>query len=258
MKYFRCLLLALLLLPAALSLTAETEPEVGIVEQLGRFLPLELTFKDAAGETVTLKDLIDKPTVLSLVYFHCPTVCKPMLGAKTDVLDRIDLIPGKDYNILTISFNEKETPVNAKTIKDHFIERFNKKVSPGAWRFLTGDEASIKKITDTVGFHFKRDGEDFIHPTGLIMISPKGKITRYFNGTAFLPFDVKLGLLEASKGKIGPTISKVLLYCFSYDPEGQRYVFNILKVTATVTIFFGLIFTAWLVISTRRRRKKEK
>jgi len=232
--------------------------EVGIDEQLGKFIPLDLTFKNSKGETVKLADLLTKPTVLSLVYFHCPTVCKPLLGGKVDVLDRIDPVPGKDYRALTISFNERETPENAKTIKDHFIKRFSSKIFPeNSWHFLTGDIESIKKITDAVGFHFKRDGEDFLHPTALIMLSPKGKITRYFNGISYLPFDVKLGLIEASEGKIGPTISKILLYCFRYDPEGKRYVFNILKVTATVTIFFGLIFVAWLVISTRRRRKNK-
>ncbi len=257
-----CLLAAsitILLIPSPLPAQDDAaNPEVGIVEQLGKILPLELSFKNSNGEDVKLKDLIRKPTVLSLVYFHCPTVCKPLLGAKVDVLDRIDLVPGKDYQVLTISFNEDETPGNAKTIKDHFLNRFKKKFPADAWHFLTGDKESIKKLTDSVGFYFKRDGEDFIHATGLIMISPEGKITRYFPGLAFLPFDVKLGLIEASEGKIGPTISKILLYCFRYDPEGKRYVFDILKVTATVTLFFLAIFVTWLVISTRRKRRTVK
>ena len=248
-------LLMLLFLLAPIQGFSQEKPEVGIIEQLGKTLPLDLTFKDSDGKDVKLQDLITKPTVLSLVYFHCPTVCKPLLGAKTDVLDRIDLVPGKDYNILTISFNENETPANAKTIKDHFLERSTKKIPPEAWHFLTGDLKTIHALTDAVGFYFKRDGEDFIHPTGLIMISPQGKITRYFNGLAFLPFDVKLGLIEASEGKVGPTISKILLYCFRYDPNGKRYVFDILKVTGTVTLFFLVIFVAWLVISTRLKRR---
>ena len=107
-----------------------------------------------------------------------------------------------------------------------------------------------------MGFHFKRDGMDFIHPTCLIMISPQGKITRYFNGINYLPFDIKLGLLEASEGKIGPTISKILLYCFRYDPNGKRYVFDILKVTGTVTLFFLVIFISWLLISNRGKRRR--
>lgn len=256
---YKKILVIFLLLPFLLGAANDQDnPEVGIVEQLGKTIPLDLTFKDSNGKDVKLKDLINKPTVLSLVYFHCPTVCKPLLGAKTDVLDRIDLTAGEDYEALTISFNEDETPENARTIKDHFLGRSRKKIPPDAWHFLIGDKETIKKLTDAVGFYYKRDGEDFIHPTGLIMISPRGKITRYFNGVAYLPFDIKLGLLEASEGKIGPTISKILLYCFRYDPSGKRYVFDILKVTGTVTLFFMVLFIAWLVISTRIKKKKEK
>jgi protein SCO1/2 len=258
MKYKKILIIFLLLPFLLAAANDQDKPEVGIVEQLGKYLPLDLTFKDSSGKDVKLNDLIDKPTVLSLVYFHCPTVCKPLLGAKTDVLDRIDLTAGKDYDALTISFNEDETPENAKSIKDHFLGRSRKKIPADAWHFLTGDKETIKKLTDVVGFYFKRDGQDFIHPTGLIMISPQGKITRYFNGLAYLPFDIKLGLLEASEGKVGPTISKILLYCFRYDPDGKRYVFDILKVTGTITLFFLVIFITWLMISTRRKKKKER
>jgi len=255
MRYKQLVTLSVLLLVPCFVFSQANPPEVGIDEKLGDTVPLDLVFRDSNGEAVKLGDLITRPTVLSLVYFHCPTVCKPLLGAKVDVLDRIDLVPGKDYNALTISFNERETPENAKVIKDHFLGRFKSKKFPeDAWHFLTGDEETIKKLTDAVGFRFKRDGEDFIHATGLIMLSPKGKITRYFMGLSFLPFDTKLGVIEASEGKIGPTISKVLLYCFRYDPEGKRYVFDILKVTATVTIFFGLIFVTWLVVSSRKKR----
>lgn len=258
MKYKK-FLAVIFLLPILLAAQGNGEkPEVGIVDQLGKTLPLDLMFKDSSGKDVKLNDLIQKPTVLSLVYYHCPTVCKPLLGAKVDVLDRIDLVPGSDYNALTISFNEDETPENAKIIKDHFLQQFHKKFPPEAWHFLTGDKETIKKLTDTLGFYFKRDGDDFIHPTALIMISPKGRITRYFYGMAYLPFDIKLGLIEASEGKIGPTISKILLYCFRYDPEGKRYVFDILKVTATVTIFFLLIFVAWLLISSRKRSRPQR
>jgi protein SCO1/2 len=230
--------------------------EVGIVEKLGETIPLDLTFKDSQGNGVVLKDVIKKPTILSLVYFHCPTVCKPLLGAKVNVINRLGMTPGKDYQLLTISFNEDETPKHAKTIKDHFIARSKMDIPQESWLFLTGDKESIAKLTGTLGYRFKRDGEDFLHPVGIMLLSPKGKITRYLYGMSYLPFDLKLGIIEAAAGKIGPTINKVLLYCFKYDPEGQTYVFNILKVTATITLFFLLLFVAWLVISTRRRKKR--
>ncbi len=230
--------------------------EVGITERLGEYIPLDLSFDDSDGKVVILKDLIDKPTILSLVYFHCPTVCKPLLGAKVDVINLLDMEPGKDYRMLTVSFNEDETPANAKTIKDHFIARSRKQIPPDAWRFLTGKKETIKKLTDSLGYHFKRQGDDFLHPVGIMLISPNGKITRYLYGMSYLPFDLKLGIIEAGAGKVGPTINKVLLYCFRYDPQGQTYVFNILKVTATITVFFLLLFVLWLVISTRRRKKR--
>jgi protein SCO1/2 len=233
----------------------EKNERVEINEKLGNFIPLELTFKNSEGKDVKLKDIITKPTVLSLVYFHCPTVCKPLLGGTVDVLDKLDMVPGEEYQALTISFNEDETPEKAKNIKDNFVKRFHRKFPESAWNFLTGDKESIHKLTDSLGFYFRRNGEDFIHPSCLIMLSPKGKVTRYFTGLNFLPFDIKLGLLEASEGRIGPTISKILNYCFAYDPEGKTYVFNILKVTATVAIFFGMLFGIWLVVSTKRRRK---
>jgi protein SCO1 len=255
---FKSFLLIFLYVPIfVFPVNSQQTIEVGIEEQLGNIIPLDLTFNNAKGETVKLGDIITKPTVLSLVYFHCPTVCKPLLGAKVDVLDRIDALPGKDYQALTISFNERENHENATIIKENFLKRFKKPFPEDSWHFLTGSAENIKKITDAVGFRFKADGKDFIHPTALIMISPKGKVTRYLNGVTYLPFDVKLAMMEAGEGKVGPTISKILLYCFRYDPEGKRYVFNILKVTATISIMFGLMFVAWLVISTRKRKKEK-
>jgi protein SCO1 len=229
-------------------------PEVGIEEHLGKIIPLDLTFKDSNGLPVKLKDLIKKPTVLSMVYYHCTMICMPLLGSETDVLDSIDLVPGKDYNALTISFNDRETPDHAKNIKDNFIKRFSKPFPEDSWHFLTGDTETIKKLTDSLGFYFKRDGDGFVHPTALIMLSPQGKITRYFYGVSYLPFDIKMGLVEASEGKTGPAISRVLLYCFRFDPDGKKYVFNILKVTGTITLFFLAIFVLWLVIAIRKKK----
>ena len=137
MRYKLFLLILMLFIIPLFIFTQET-PEVGIDEQLGKYIPLDIVFKDSSGTEIKLGDLITKPTVLSLVYFHCPTVCKPLLGAKVDVLDRIDLIPGKDYNALTISFNDRETPENAKVIKEHFLQRFKSKQFPINARHLSG------------------------------------------------------------------------------------------------------------------------
>jgi protein SCO1/2 len=123
----------------------------------------------------------------------------------------------------------------------------------GAWRFLTGDQENIHKLTDAIGFHFKRQGQDFLHPVSLVILSSEGKITRYIYGTEFLPFDLKMALMEASEGRVGPTLSKVLKFCFSYDPEGRKYVFNTLKVTGIVTLLFAFGFILFLVLKGKKQ-----
>jgi len=263
-QFFKTMvLLSFLIVPGAGILNSQHVPkapkpgdEVKIIDQTGKYIPLDLSFTDSNGKKSQLKDIIKKPTVLTLVYYHCTTVCMPLLGAVTDVLDRVDLVPGKDYEVITISFNERETPEKAKNIKDNFIKRFSKPFPEEAWTYMVGDIDNIHKLTDSLGYYYKRDGEDFIHPTGIFMISPNGKITRLFYGVSYLPFDVKMGIIEAAKGKTGPAISRALLFCFKYDPEGKRYVFNILKVTATITLMFLFIFVVWLLLYTRHKRKK--
>ena len=127
-----------------------------------------------------------------------------------------------------------------------------------AWRFLTGDKENIHKLTDAVGFHFKRVGDDFEHPVSLIILAPDGKIVRYMYGTDPLPFDLKMALVEASQGRIGPAISKIARFCFSYDPKGRKLVFNTLKVTGTVTLFFALSFIVFLLFKGRKPHIKEE
>ena len=126
----------------------------------------------------------------------------------------------------------------------------------GAWRFLTGDKENIHRLTDAIGFHFKRVGEDFEHPVSLVILAPDGKVVRYMYGADPLPFDLKLALVEASEGKIGPTIAKVVRFCFSYDPKANKVVFNMLRVTGTVTLLFALSFAVFLILKGRKPRKE--
>ncbi len=233
-----------------------TDTDVGVDEHLGEMMPLVLTFLDEEGRPVTLAEVIDKPTIFTLVYYRCPSICTPLLNGLVDVLERTDLVPGEDYRIVTISFDETETPDLAARKKMNFLKAFHEPFPPDAWRFLTGDKESIDRVADVVGFRFKRTGKDFVHPGVLTILSPEGKVVRYLYGITFLPFDLKMALTEAAAGKTGPTINRVLLYCFSYDPDGQRYVFNILKVAGTLIMVFAAIFAAWLLISTRRARKR--
>jgi protein SCO1/2 len=160
--------------------------------------------------------------------------------------------------VLAVSFDEMEQPSLAFERKKLFLNMIEKPFPENAWRFLTGDRDNIHQLTDAVGFHFKREGKDFLHPVSLIILSPNGKIIRYLYGTDILPFDLKMALLEASQGRVGPTISKVLHFCFSYDPKGRKYVFNTLKVTGSVTLLFAISFIVFLVFKGKRKQPEEK
>jgi protein SCO1 len=234
------------------------EPRIGLQEKLGQVVPLDLTFNDEEGHPVSLRQIVRTPTILALVYYHCPNVCSLLLQNLADVLNSLPAEPGKEYAALAISFDERETPGFALQRKKVFLQMISRPFPGNAWRFLTGDKENIRKLTEAVGFHFRRAGEDFEHPVALIILTPDGKIIRYMYGAAPLPFDLKLALVEASQGKIGPTISQITRFCFRYDPEGKKLVFNTLKVTGIVTLLFALSFVAFLFFKGRKRHTREE
>jgi len=231
---------------------------IGIDEKLGQFIPLDLTFYDENGNPVSLKQLIHTPIILAPVFYRCPNVCSFLLFNLTGVINKLPSEPGKEYQVWTVSFDETEKPDLAFEKKKMYLKMIEKPFPEDAWRFLTGDKENIHKLTDAIGFHFKKQGEDFLHPVTLVILSPDGKITRYMYGTEFLPFDLKMALLEASEGRVGPTLSKVLRFCFSYDPKGRKYVFNTLKVTGIVTLLFALSLILFLVFKGKKKPIKEE
>jgi len=231
---------------------------IGIDEKLGQYIPLDLTFKDETGETVSLRQLLHRPTILALVYLHCPNVCSFLLQNVADVLNRLPADPEKDYRVLAISFDEREKPSFALERKKIYLKMIERPFPEDAWRFLTGDKENIHKLADAVGFHFKRVGEDFEHPVALMILAPDGKVIRYLYGANPLPFDLKLALVEASQGRIGPAIAKVVQFCFSYDPKANKLAFNMLRVTGTVTLLFALSFIAFLLLKGRKQHTKEE
>jgi protein SCO1/2 len=233
----------------------DQEIEVGIVEKLGEYIPTDVFFYNEKGDSVALKDLINKPTILSFVYFRCPSICPRMLSELAVLLEKIDLNPGKDFNLITISFDPTDMSENAADKKMNFTKSIQRTISDSAWRFLTGDVNNIAKITESVGYRFKKDGQDFIHPSAIIVLAPDGKIIRYIMGLKYLPFDVKMAIIEASEGRVGPTINKVLLYCFSYDPQSRTYAMNITKITGTIILFLIGVFAIFLIIKTKARSK---
>lgn len=228
--------------------------EIGWLEHLGDTIPLDLEFHSEVDKIVTLRELIDKPTVLSFVYFNCPGVCNPLQESIARVAEKVDMELGKDYQILTISFDVTDTPERAQKKKKNFIQNIVKEKAEH-WMYLTGDQESIDAITEAVGFRYKETGLDFAHPSGVILVSPEGKITRYLYGLDFLPFDLKMAIIEAQKGLAKPTINKVLQYCFNYDPQGQNYTLSITRVAGTIIMFIAVLVFVILIIGRRRSRK---
>lgn len=234
----------------------------GMDEHLGAVVPLDTVFRDEQGATVRLGDVGRTPIILSLVYFRCPNACDLLLTGIAEALATVPAVPGKDYTAVTISIDEHEGPPDAQSAERIGLASIEavqgsapgKEFPATAWRFLTGSAASIAALADAVGFRFVRTGNDFDHPLGLVILSPQGKVVRYMNGASFLPADLKMALLEASTGTIGPTIGKVLRFCFRVDPKGRTLVFNTLKVTAVVTLAFAAGFVLYLVLSGRRRK----
>mgnify|MGYP001241716562 CR=1 FL=1 len=255
-RYF--LLFFYFLIPATLTAQdlASQSLEIGVEEKLDNYVPLDAYVFSIEGDTVMLKDLYDKPTILNLVYYRCPGICSPLMDGLAEVIDQMDLIPGKDYQVITISFDPRETSELAERKRNNYFNLMEKAdLARQGWFFYTSDSLSIARITDAVGFRYKSVGNDYIHSATLIVTAPDGKITRYMNGIYFLPFEMKMTILDASVGKSGPTTNKVLQYCYSYDPDGQQYVFNITKVAGTVILFMGILVFLILILGKRKKTK---
>lgn len=230
--------------------------ELGIFERLDSVVDGDLEFFDENGAIVRLSDLVTKPTALSLVYYKCPGICTVLMNGVSDVIKQNQMVLATEYNVLTISFDPSETPSIAKEKRDHYAKINSSQDVAHGWRFLTGDSANIAKLLNQTGFKVKKVGDQYIHPGALIVLSPQRKITRYLNGEYYNPFDLKLALIEAAEGRSGPTINKVLNYCFSFDPEGKKYVFNITKVAGSAIIFLAALLLFAMLMIERKRKKK--
>lgn len=245
----------IVLIAFTLNVSAEEQPkeiEVGIVEHLGDTIPLHLPFLNESNDTVTLGQLIDKPTILSFVYFDCPGLCSPLLSGVSDAIDKVDMELGSDYQVITISFNTKDTPAKAIQKKNNFVQNISKE-NRDHWIYLTGEQEDILAITNAVGYKYKPQGLDFSHPSAIIMVSPQGKITRYLYGLSYLPFDVKMALIEAQQGIERPTINRILEMCFAYDPASRSYGLQITKVIGFMILFILAIVLITLLIKGRKK-----
>jgi protein SCO1/2 len=236
-------------------------PEAGLDENAGRVIPLDLTFVNEEGKNVSLKELIDRPTVLMLVYYDCSHICPQMLGGFAKSLGDLRLVPGKDYRVITLSFDDTEKPQEAQTQKRNYIKAINRPFPEDAWHFLTGDKDNIRRLSDAVGIRFMKAGHGFIHPEVLVFVSPGGVITKYmhlpqFNyGVAdpmvFSALGLKNAFLDASMGKVSTGSNVTPMYCFLHEPPNQEKFFTILKVSGTITVL--AIFLLFVYLKGQKR-----
>lgn len=229
--------------------------DVRFDQRLNKQLPLDATFRDEEGRAVKLGDYFgDKPVVLAFVYFECPMLCTQVLNGLTTSLTILDETVGKDFDVVAISFDSRETPALANGKKKSHLDRYKRPESADGWHFLTGEEPAIKAVTQAAGFHYVWDEktQQFAHPSGIIVATPDGKLSRYFFGIEYAARDVKFALVESSAGRIGNAIDQLLLYCYHYDPATGSYGFvamGAVRVGGALTV---LALVGFVVMSIRR------
>jgi protein SCO1/2 len=232
--------------------------EVGIFEQLDKKIPDSVFFTDLNHKKVNVKQLIDKTTIFSFVYYKCPGLCSPLLNGISDVIDKCDAGLGADYQVITISFNPEDTPEMGRAKKNNLIKMMKKQPTDENWIWLVGDSANINKLTNFVGFQYRREGKEFAHGAALVVVSPKGKITKYIYGTSFSPVELKLAIIEAKAELANQGIVKMQNYCYSYEPKGKKYITSINQITGALVLFAALIFLSILIFKNRHKTQDTK
>jgi protein SCO1/2 len=229
--------------------------EVGIDQKLNEQVPLDLVFKDEGGKEVKLSDYFNgKPVVLSLAYYNCPMLCTQVLNGLTGAMKGMSFNAGDEFNVITVSFDPREKPDLAAEKKQVYLKSYQREGASQGWHFLTGDEESIKKLTQAVGFRYKFDQatNQYAHASGIMVLTPQGKLSHYFYGIDYAPKDLRLALIEASENKIGTPVDQLLLYCYHYDPATGKYgpvIMNIVRLAGIATI----IAIAALILLLRKR-----
>lgn len=264
---------AFLLIPLAATMLAFAAPargqssstkppalrDVGIDQKMNAQVPLDVTFHDETGSTVRLGDYFHgKPLILSLVYFECPMLCPMAMHGLLVSLQKVTWTAGKDFNVLTVSFNPRETPNVAASKRNVYLGLYNRQGSDLGWHFLTGDDASIERLTQAVGFryHYDSDSGQYAHPTMIVVLTPQGRVSRYLYGIEYPERDVRLALVEASHNKIGTAVDQVLLFCYHYDPVQGKYGFAITRVIRAAGIATIVLLGGAMLIMFRREHYK--
>src|SRR3984957_803362 len=239
--------------------TPEILNRVGISQNLNTQIPSDLAFRDEDGNPVRIGDYFGKkPIVLSLVYFDCPALCTEVLNGELRTMKAISLDLGKDFEAVTVSFETKDTPSLAKAKRDVYAGQYGRPEAADHWHFLTGEQKSIDALTNAAGFRYAYDSSirQYAHAAAILVLTPEGRIDRYFYGVQYAARDVRLGLVEASQGKIGTLTDQALLYCYKYDPMTGRngvVVMSVLRAAGGLTVLILGIFMTMMFLRERNR-----
>ena len=231
---------------------------VAFEQKLNTALPLDLTFRDEDGRPVRLGDYFGRrPVVLTFVYYECPMLCGQVLNGLVSSLSVLDERIGRDFDVVTVSFDARETPVQASGQKRAYLDRYKREGAEAGWHFLTGDQASIDALTDAAGFRYVWDEatQQFAHASGVVVATPDGTLSRYFLGIEYSPRDLKFALMESSEGRVGSLVDQVLLYCYHYDPATGTYglvVMNTVRLGGAITV---LALMGFVVVTLRRESR---
>jgi len=230
---------------------------IAIDQRLNQQVPLDLAFTDESGREVRLGDFFGKrPVILALVYYECPMLCTQVLNGLVTALGVMNFEPGREFDVVAVSFNPKEGPGLASQKKANYLQRYGRPHTSGGWHFLTGQEASIKRLTEAIGFKYAFDPEiqQYAHGAGIEVLTPKGVISKYFYGIEFSARDIRLGLIEASEERIGTPIDDFLLFCYHYDPATGKYGAAVLRMVRISGLVFVIALASFLAVSLRRER----
>jgi protein SCO1 len=233
--------------------------ELAFEQKLGSQVPTDAVFRDEQGKTVRLGDFVGRrPVVLVLAWYRCPQLCTLVLNGLLDGLKGVPYRPGSEFEVVVVSFDPRETPELAADKKAHYVESYGRPGAESGWHFLTGDKDQIDRLADAVGFHYAFDAKNdrYDHPSGVMILTSEGQVSRYLFGIRFLPRDLKLGIIEASEGKVGSVVDSLMLFCFHYDAETGAYSFAIKNVVRAGGVITVIAICVMLIRLLRAERRK--
>lgn len=232
--------------------------KVGIDQDLGAQVPLDLKFRDETGHEITLGDYFHskRPVMLALVYYDCPMLCNQVLNGLTSSLDVLKFTAGKEFDVVAVSFDPRENPVIALDKKQVYMKRYGRPGSESGWHFLTGKQPAIDALTKAVGFHYVWDPktQQFAHSSAIILVTPEGKVAQYYYGIEYSPNDMRLGIIQASKEHLGTIVDAVVLYCYHYDPRAGKYSAITMRIVRLAGLLTLLTVGSFVVVSLRHEK----